>query len=115
MQLDLERTPDILGEVAAARSNGQLIIGFAAETEDLIKHATEKLKKKGLDAIVANDVSNSDSGFDSENNSVAIIFADDRDPVQLPLISKSQAAHRILDEIVKLRSNRRVAAGSTTK
>ena len=107
LQLDLERTPDILRDVAAARRNGQLIIGFAAETEDVIKHATEKLKNKGLDAIVANDVSNSDSGFDSENNSVAIVFADDRDIVQLPLMSKSQTAHRILDEIVKLRSNRK--------
>jgi phosphopantothenoylcysteine decarboxylase/phosphopantothenate--cysteine ligase len=88
-------------------ATGQLIIGFAAETEDVIKHATEKLKNKGLDAIVANDVSNSDSGFDSENNSVAIVFADARDIVQLPLMSKSQTAHRILDEIVKLRSNRK--------
>ncbi|HEV8589373.1 MAG TPA: bifunctional phosphopantothenoylcysteine decarboxylase/phosphopantothenate--cysteine ligase CoaBC, partial [Pyrinomonadaceae bacterium] len=61
LELKLERTPDILGEVAGARRNGQLIIGFAAETEDLLKHATEKLISKGLDAIIANDVSSAGS------------------------------------------------------
>ena len=107
MQLELERTPDILGDLAAMRRNGQLIIGFAAETENLIQHATEKLKKKGLDAIVANDVSNLDSGFDSENNAVAIVFHDDREIVQLPLMSKTETAQRILDEIAKLRRNQK--------
>jgi len=107
MQLELERTPDILGDLAAMRRKGQLIIGFAAETENLIQHATEKLKKKGLDAIVANDVSNLDSGFDSENNAVAIVFHDDREIVQLPLMSKTETAQRILDEIAKLRRNQK--------
>jgi len=107
MQLELERTPDILGDLAAMRRNGQLIVGFAAETENLIQQATEKLKKKGLDAIVANDVSNSDSGFDSENNAVAIVFHDDREIVQLPLMSKTETAQRILDEIAKLRRNQK--------
>jgi len=107
MQLELERTPDILGDLAAMRRNGQLIIGFAAETENLIQHATEKLKKKGLDAIIANDVSNLDSGFDSENNAVAIVFHDDREIVQLPLMSKTETAQRILDEIAKLRRNQK--------
>ena len=103
MQLHLESTPDILGDLAAARRSGQLIIGFAAETENLIQHATEKLKKKGLDIIVANDVSHTESGFDSENNAVAIVFSDDRETVQLPLLSKTEIADRILDEVVKLR------------
>jgi phosphopantothenoylcysteine decarboxylase/phosphopantothenate--cysteine ligase len=110
MKLELERTPDILGDVAGRRSNGQLIIGFAAETEDVIRHATEKLKKKGLDAIVANDVSNLDAGFDSENNAVAIVFGDDREIVQLPLMPKTETAHRILDEIAKLRRNQKSQA-----
>jgi phosphopantothenoylcysteine decarboxylase/phosphopantothenate--cysteine ligase len=105
MQLELERTPDILGDVASTRRNGQLIVGFAAETENLIEHATQKLQKKGLDAIVANDVSNRDSGFDAENNAVAILFREDLETVQLPLMSKTETAHRILDEIVKLRRN----------
>jgi len=105
MQLELERTPDILGDIASTRRNGQLIVGFAAETENLIEHATQKLQKKGLDAIVANDVSNRDSGFDAENNAVAILFREDLETVQLPLMSKTETAHRILDEIVKLRRN----------
>jgi phosphopantothenoylcysteine decarboxylase/phosphopantothenate--cysteine ligase len=107
MKLELERTPDFLGEVASARRNGQLIVGFAAETENLVQHATEKLRNKGLDAIVANDVSNFDFGFDSENNAVAIIFRDNREIVQLPVMPKTETAHRILDEIVKLRRNQK--------
>jgi phosphopantothenoylcysteine decarboxylase/phosphopantothenate--cysteine ligase len=103
LELKLERTPDILGEVAGARRNGQLIIGFAAETEDLLRHAREKLISKGLDAIIANDVSNAGSGFDSENNAIVVLFRDKPGIVELPLMSKMEAADRILDEVVKLR------------
>jgi phosphopantothenoylcysteine decarboxylase / phosphopantothenate---cysteine ligase len=103
MELKLERTADILGEVAKVRTNGQLLIGFAAETNDLLTHAREKLVGKGLDAIVANDVSREDAGFDSENNAVVILLRDDPQPVELPLMSKLETAHRILDEVVKLR------------
>jgi phosphopantothenoylcysteine decarboxylase/phosphopantothenate--cysteine ligase len=103
MILKLERTADILGEVARARTKGQLLIGFAAETNDLLTHARAKLIDKDLDAIVANDVSRADAGFDSENNAVAILFRDGRQTVELPLMSKPEAAHRILDEVVKLR------------
>lgn len=114
LQLELTRTPDILSEVARARRNGQLIIGFAAETEDLIKHATEKLNNKGLDAIVANDVSNTASGFDSENNAVAILLRDDPEIVELPLMSKIETAHRILNEIVKLRARQNKSRPAAT-
>ena len=103
MELKLECTADILGEVAQARTNGQLLIGFAAETNDLLAHAREKLVGKGLDAVVANDVSREDAGFDSENNAVVILLRDDPQPVELPLMSKLETAHRILDEVVKLR------------
>jgi phosphopantothenoylcysteine decarboxylase/phosphopantothenate--cysteine ligase len=103
MILKLERTADILGEVAQARTRGQLLIGFAAETNDLLTHARAKLIDKGLDAIVANDVSREDAGFDSENNAGAILFRDGRQTVELPLTSKLETAHRILDEVVKLR------------
>ena len=103
MELKLERTVDILGEVAKARTNGQLLIGFAAETNDLLTHAREKLDHKGLDAVVANDVSREDAGFDSEKNAVVILLRDDPQPVELPLMSKLEIAHRILDEVVKLR------------
>ncbi len=103
MELKLERTTDILGEVARARTNGQLLIGFAAETDDLLKHAREKLVGKDLDAVVANDVSREDAGFDSENNAVVILLRDDPQPIALPLMSKLETAQRILDELVKLR------------
>jgi phosphopantothenoylcysteine decarboxylase/phosphopantothenate--cysteine ligase len=116
IELKLERTADILGEVAQARTNGQLLIGFAAETDHLLKQAREKLVAKGLDAIVANDVSREDSGFDSENNAVVILLRDDPQPVELPLMSKLETAHRVLDEIVKLRRaspTRRAAASES--
>ena len=103
MELKLEPTVDILGEVARARKNGQLLIGFAAETNDLLEHAREKLVGKGLDAIVANDVSREDAGFDSENNAVFILLRDHPLPIELPLMSKLETAHRILDEVVQLR------------
>ena len=115
LQLELARTPDILSEVARARHNGQLVIGFAAETEDLIKHATEKLKNKGLDAIIANDVSHTASGFDSENNAVAILLRDDPEIVELPLMSKIETAHRILNEIVKLRAKQKARPAATNQ
>jgi phosphopantothenoylcysteine decarboxylase/phosphopantothenate--cysteine ligase len=104
MELKLERTPDILRAVAESRSAGQLIIGFAAETENVLDHAREKLISKKLDAIVANDVSAPEAGFDSPNNAILILFRDRPETVELPLMSKSEAAHRILDEIVKLRT-----------
>ena len=103
LELKLERTPDILREVAQSQRGGQLIVGFAAETDDLLTNAREKLIAKGLDAIVANDVSREDSGFDSENNAIVILVRDQPAPIQLPLMSKLEAAHRILDEVVKLR------------
>jgi phosphopantothenoylcysteine decarboxylase/phosphopantothenate--cysteine ligase len=104
MELKLERTTDILGEVARTRTKGQILIGFAAETNDLLTHARTKLVDKGLDAIVANDVSRDDSGFDSENNAVTILLRDDPQPIELPLMSKLEIAHLILDQVVRLRA-----------
>jgi phosphopantothenoylcysteine decarboxylase / phosphopantothenate---cysteine ligase len=103
MELKLERTTDILAEVAQSRINGQLVIGFAAETTDLLQHAREKLIGKNLDAVIANDVSREDAGFDSENNAVVILLRDNPEPIELPLMSKLNVAHRILDEIARLR------------
>jgi phosphopantothenoylcysteine decarboxylase / phosphopantothenate---cysteine ligase len=99
--LTLERTPDVLSQVAGARANGMLVVGFAAETENVLDNAREKLRSKKLDAIVANDVSRPDAGFDSSTNAITIITADHA--VELPLMSKSDAADRILDVIVALR------------
>ncbi len=101
--LTLERTPDVLSQVAASRKNGMLVIGFAAETENVIENAKEKLRAKQLDAIVANDVTRNDSGFDTATNAITIIVKD-HDPVVLPVLSKRDAADRILDVIVNLRS-----------
>ena len=101
MDLRLERTADILAEVSRARMDGQLLIGFAAETNDLLTNARAKLAGKDLDAVVANDVSREDAGFDSENNAVVILLRENPQPVELPLMSKLEVAHRILDEVVK--------------
>ena len=100
--LTLERTPDVLSQVAAARANGMLVIGFAAETENVVENAREKLQRKKLDAIVANDVTRAGAGFDSATNAITII-TQGNDPVELPLLSKRDAADRILDAILRLR------------
>ncbi|MFZ0060983.1 MAG: bifunctional phosphopantothenoylcysteine decarboxylase/phosphopantothenate--cysteine ligase CoaBC [Pyrinomonadaceae bacterium] len=102
LNLSLERTPDILSEVAASRTNGLLVVGFAAETEDVLQNALLKLNAKKLDAIIANDVSRDDIGFDNEMNAVTIL-TQDAAPRELPAMTKSEAAHLILDEIVRLR------------
>jgi phosphopantothenoylcysteine decarboxylase/phosphopantothenate--cysteine ligase len=102
--LTLERTPDVLANVAASRTNGLLVVGFAAETENVIANARAKLRTKKLDAIVANDVTRQDSGFDSRTNAITIITAQNDTPLELPTLSKSEAANRILDVIVSLRS-----------
>jgi phosphopantothenoylcysteine decarboxylase/phosphopantothenate--cysteine ligase len=115
LELRLQRTPDILREVAGARRQGQLIIGFAAETENLLENAWEKLISKDLDAIVANDVSKGGGGFDSANNAIAILFRDRPDTVELPLMPKEEAAHRILDEVVKLRKGQNSARTAGAK
>ena len=103
--LVLEPTPDILAEVSAAKQNGLLVIGFAAETNDVLQHARSKLERKHLDAIVANDITRDGAGFDTETNIITIITRADDTFVELPLMSKSDTAHRILDEIVRLRHN----------
>ena len=101
--LTLERTPDVLSQVAASRANGMLVVGFAAETENVLDNARAKLQSKKLDAVVANDVSRADSGFDTATNKIAIITNDDS--VELPLMTKSEAADRILDAIVRIRQD----------
>ncbi len=103
LTLTLEPTPDILAEVSEGRHDGLLVIGFAAETTDVIEHARQKLARKRLDAIVANDITRDGAGFDVETNIITLIARDNGAPVELPLMSKLEAAHRILDEVVRLR------------
>lgn len=103
LTLELEATEDIIGAVAAAPSrNGQIIAGFAAESEALLKHAEQKLREKGLDLIVVNDITRSDAGFDVENNAATIIRRDGAH-LELPLQSKRALADQLLDEIKRLR------------
>jgi phosphopantothenoylcysteine decarboxylase/phosphopantothenate--cysteine ligase len=104
LSLELERTTDILRAVADARQDGLLVIGFAAETENVIQNAREKLSTKNLDAIVANDVSRDGVGFDSVTNEVTIISSDRSAPIHVPLMAKTSVADIILDEVVRLRS-----------
>lgn len=102
LTLELEPTADILAEVAQQKHNGLLVIGFAAETNEVIANAREKLERKKLDAIVANDITRKGAGFDVETNIITLI-ARGGTAVELPLMSKLDAAHRILDEVVRLR------------
>jgi len=103
LTLDLERTPDILSEVASQRRDGQLFVGFAAETENVIANAERKLRDKNLDIVVANDVSRDGSGFDSDSNAVTILVGDRPITIEIPLTTKLEVADRILDEVLKLR------------
>jgi len=104
--LTLERTEDILGEVAARRHDRLLVIGFAAETNDLVHHAREKLRNKNLDLVIANDVTQEGAGFDAQTNVITIVTEDSEEVLELPLMSKHEAAHRVLDEVVRLRVQR---------
>jgi phosphopantothenoylcysteine decarboxylase / phosphopantothenate---cysteine ligase len=99
--LELEATEDILREVVKQRVVGTIVIGFAAETEDALANGRLKLARKGADAVVVNDVSADGIGFDSGEN--AGIFLTKSGTVELPRMSKAAMAHRILDEVGKLR------------
>ncbi|MFZ7113680.1 MAG: bifunctional phosphopantothenoylcysteine decarboxylase/phosphopantothenate--cysteine ligase CoaBC [Desulfatiglandales bacterium] len=99
LTLDLERTPDILAELGRTNEDSHcVLVGFAAETEDLLGHAAQKLKKKNLDMIIANDVSREDAGFDTDTNLVKIIH---RNGVieDLPLMTKEEVADQILNRV----------------
>jgi phosphopantothenoylcysteine decarboxylase/phosphopantothenate--cysteine ligase len=102
INLELEPTEDILLEVTRRRDAGTLVIAFAAETERLLEEAHRKLALKGVDAIVANDVSREGFGFDSDRNSG--VFITSSDEILLPESSKRVMADRILDHITQLRT-----------
>ena len=103
MTLELEPTADILGEIGR-RKTSQIVIGFAAETQDVIENARKKLASKSLDAIVVNDVSRDGVGFDSERNAVTILTP--TETVQVPETTKWEVAQRVLDQAVKLKRQR---------
>jgi phosphopantothenoylcysteine decarboxylase/phosphopantothenate--cysteine ligase len=107
MTLELEATPDILREVSAKKKS-QIVVGFAAETENVLENARQKLVSKCLDAIVVNDVSREGVGFDSDRNAVAIITGDQ--VVEVPETTKWDVAQRVLDQVVRIRQNRKAQA-----
>jgi len=102
--LKLEPTPDILAMLAPRRRPGQLVVGFAAETENLLANAAAKLRDKRLDFIVANDLLQEGAGFDADTNIVTLVFPDGHSK-PLQKMSKLDVAQRILDEIVALRKD----------
>lgn len=102
--LELEATPDILADLAREKGN-RIFIGFAAETDSLVENARKKLESKRVDMVVANDVTQEGAGFDSETNVVSI-FLQNGAQVDVPRMSKLEVAHRVYDEMLKLKSTR---------
>jgi len=101
LTLHLTRTPDVLAAVARKRADTDrpfVVVGFAAETEDLLKNARKKLEEKRLDLVVANDVTAADAGFGTETNRV-VLLSRDGEATELPLMSKSGVAEKILDRV----------------
>lgn len=107
LALDLAMTPDILEEVMESRQDGEgpIVVGFAAETGDLVANARKKLRAKRLDLVVGNDVSIDGSGFSSDFNQV-VILRRDASVSELPLLPKIEVAHRLWDEVLALRAER---------
>jgi phosphopantothenoylcysteine decarboxylase/phosphopantothenate--cysteine ligase len=99
--ITLTENPDIAKTVGAAKKPGQIFVGFAAETDHVKKHASDKLKAKNLDLIVANDVTRPGAGFNTDTNIAALITADGIQ--ELPIMSKRELADVILDRILVLR------------
>ena len=104
LTLNLKQTTDVAAHLGKSKQEGQIFVGFAAETENGLENARRKLQAKNLDMICLNDVSQPDAGFDVDTNRITLVT-----PTlvkALPLLSKQQAAHRILDEILHLQQAR---------
>ncbi len=102
--LELEATPDILAGLGATKRHGQVLVGFAAETENLIEHAQTKLKLKNVDLIVANNVADPGVGFGHDTNAVTLVFRDGP-PRAVPLTDKRLVAREVLDSVVRIRNS----------
>jgi phosphopantothenoylcysteine decarboxylase/phosphopantothenate--cysteine ligase len=104
--VELVRNPDILAELGEKRGNSRcVLVGFSAETQDLLANATEKLRQKNLDMIVANDVSREDAGFESDTNLVKVIYRDG-EIEEFPLMTKEEVADQLLERIKELWESR---------
>jgi phosphopantothenoylcysteine decarboxylase / phosphopantothenate---cysteine ligase len=102
-EIVLEPTPDILAGLGAAKRPGQVVVGFAAETDDLIANASAKLSAKRLDLMVANDVGAPDVGFAHDTNAVTLLQPD-AEPVEIDLATKRDVARAVIDTIVAIRT-----------
>ncbi len=103
-QIELEAAPDVLGTLSTVGGEGKrfkVTAGFAAESQSLLENAAEKLKSKKLDFIAANDISAKDAGFGVETNRITLLFADGTKEI-LPLMSKSEAAEKIMERVARL-------------
>jgi phosphopantothenoylcysteine decarboxylase/phosphopantothenate--cysteine ligase len=101
LTLELERNPDILAEVCREKG-GRVVVGFAAESHDVVEAARRKLARKGCDLLVANDVSRARSGFDADHNTVVFVWPGGGIE-ELPSLPKAEVARQLLDRIGKLR------------
>ena len=101
MTFTLVENPDVAATLGKAKQSGQIFVGFAAETNDVLAHAKDKLARKNLDMIVANDVTRPGAGFDVDTNIVTLITKDGQEA--LPMMSKAEVAQRILDRALALR------------
>ena len=99
--LVLEKNPDILFELGQKKKSGQILVGFAAETQHLLEYAKAKLEKKNLDMIVANDVSRKDAGFNVDTNAVKLLYRDGT-VQELPVMTKYKLANELLNMVIKL-------------
>jgi phosphopantothenoylcysteine decarboxylase/phosphopantothenate--cysteine ligase len=103
LTLELTKTPDILASVSANRHDGLLVVGFAAETENVTEYARAKIERKNLDLVVANDITKDGAGFNHDTNVATILTRESDEKIEIPLMAKREMADRILDEVVKLR------------
>jgi phosphopantothenoylcysteine decarboxylase/phosphopantothenate--cysteine ligase len=111
MTIELQRNPDILAELGK-RKGSRILVGFAAETEELLKHAREKLESKNLDMIVANDVTQEGAGFNGDTNIVRFLTADGR-LEELPKMTKEAVAEILLDRATALLASASVRVGTS--
>jgi phosphopantothenoylcysteine decarboxylase/phosphopantothenate--cysteine ligase len=105
LTLELVANPDILAEISRDRGE-RIVVGFAAESHDVLAAARRKLARKGCDLLIANDISRSDAGFESDRNAV-LLLTPDGEVEELPLLPKSEVAARIFDRVEKLREGKR--------
>jgi len=101
LSLEMERTPDILEEVGKRKGN-KILVGFAAETENLVANARKKMMEKNLDLMIANDVSKPGTGFGYDTNQIKLLYPTG-EVKDFPLMFKEEVSERILDEVLKFR------------